>query len=122
MTKLAYVATPYSHESKFVKYLRGVLAEAIGAKLISQGFHIFGPIAESSQYTKHADNIGGSWDFWEAHDKMMLEKCDVLFVVKLKGWDKSVGVQAEIEHAKKLGIPVKYFSLRKLLPELKEVL
>lgn len=119
--KLYYLATPYSHPNKGVKTCRGVIAELIGSKLVEMGYHIFGPIAESSQYTKYTD-IGGNWEFWSTHDRLMLERCDGLIVCTLKGWEESIGVTAEIAHATELNIPVYYVDVYKIEPELRLVL
>ena len=41
-----------------------------------------------------------------AFDKAFIERFDGIIVLQLDGWEKSVGVGAEIEYAKKLGLPV----------------
>jgi hypothetical protein len=40
----------------------------------------------------------------------MLARCDELMVVTLDGWDKSVGVAAEVAEAERLGKLVCYFA------------
>ena len=118
--KLIYLACPYSHQHKNVRHLRHFLVTLVGDKLIQKGHHIFSPITESHMYQLHGD-CGGSWDFWASHDKLMLRKCDELWVLMLEGWDKSVGVKAEIEYAKTKQMKIKYLNLYDIVPELLEV-
>lgn len=120
--KLIYLASPYSHKSKGVMSIRHLLITLIGDKLIGQGTHVFGPITESHQYVAQGGNAGTAWTFWAEHDKLMITKCDELWVIKLKGWEASTGVTAEIEYAKELGIPIWYFDPLDLLPELQEAI
>lgn len=47
-----------------------------------------------------------SWEFWSQADREYLARCDVLAVLTLAGWRESVGVQAEIQLAHVLGLPV----------------
>jgi len=111
-SKLYYLASPYTHEDDNVRKERYETISKVGACLVSQGYHIFGPITESATYQKYGNEIGidleGGWDYWEQHDKLMLSKCDGLIVVMLEGWNKSTGVLAEIEFAKKFMLPVFY--------------
>ena len=48
------------------------------------------------------------FDFWHKYDEWFISRCDKVVVVKMWGWEQSKGVQAEIEIAHKLGIPVEY--------------
>jgi hypothetical protein len=50
------------------------------------------------------------WSYWEAFDRGHIERCDSLVVLTLEGWQKSVGVAAEIEIARELGRPVWYLA------------
>ena len=45
---------------------------------------------------------GGDWEFWKRVDTDFLERCDQLVVLCLPGWDKSVGVEAEVSIARGL--------------------
>jgi len=49
-------------------------------------------------------------DYWYEYDLAWLEKCDCLLRVK----GESFGADAEVEYAKKKGIPV-YYSVRELI-------
>lgn len=119
--KLSYLASPFSHKDKWVMKLRWAIITAIGAKLISQKHHIFGPITESHSYAEFGVGESG-WQFWGEHDRLMISKCDEVLVVKMKGWEDSVGVNAEIQYAIDKGIPLKFIEVTDVLPEIKEVI
>lgn len=112
------MACPYSHPKKHVRLKRWHEITLIGALLIEQGYHVFGPITESHCYSEIADGIGKGWDFWKEHDELMLSKCDELWVVTMEGWDKSIGVKGEIEYATKRGIPITYVSPESIIGEM----
>lgn len=107
MSKLIYLASPFSHKDKGIQKLRWALVSYVGAQLVNEGHHIFGPITESYTYTQFGVD-GSEWEFWEAHDKLMLKKCDELWIVMIKGWETSVGVGAEMDYANANNMPIKY--------------
>lgn len=120
--KLYYLASPYSHKSEIVRAMRKFLVDAVGSQLVAQGIHVFGPITESACYTKMEPTLDGAWDFWKAHDLLMLDRCDAMLVLTLKGWAQSVGVSAEIKYAKERGLDVLFLDVDEMLPHLKEAI
>lgn len=68
---------------------------------------VFSPICHSHTIALVGD-LPGSFDYWREYNRWFLERCDEVWVVMLPGWDKSVGVNAEIKMATLLGKPVKY--------------
>lgn len=121
MSKLIYLASPFSHKSKWVMKLRWAIITSLAAKLIGEGVHLFGPITESHSYVEFGLQENG-WEFWKAHDCLMLEKCDEVWVAKMKGWEESIGVTEEIKYAIQKGKPIKYLDLKEHLPEIDEVI
>ena len=115
MVKLIYLAVPYTAKEPWLRELRERLVTAVAAKLTKNGVHVFSPITESFQYSRMEDLPGG-WDYWEEKDTMIVNKCDEIWVLKLKGWKESPGVTDEIKIAKAAGIPVKYLEPRDHLP------
>lgn len=104
---MIYLATPYFHEDSTIRHFRFLTASRIAGRLIASGQHVFCPIA-------HSHSIAAEWelpkgfDYWREYDMWFLSRCDKVLVVKMHGWEQSKGVQAEIEMATKLGIPVEY--------------
>jgi nucleoside 2-deoxyribosyltransferase len=105
--KLIYLAGPYTHRLKSVRNAREQSLTKFAAEMVRNGEHVWSPITESHQYSKVL-GLETNWEFWKEHDLLMLSKCDELVVLMLEGWERSVGVGAEIEEAKRLNIPIRY--------------
>lgn len=69
------------------------------------GVLVFSPILHSVPMVECA-GAGTTWNDWAAYDTAFIRRCSRVFVLMLDGWDKSVGVKAEMELCAKLGIPV----------------
>lgn len=104
---LSYIATPYSHPDRAVVVSRFDAVNKVAAILMNSGFFIFSPISHSHPIAE-AGELPTSWDYWEKSDRLMLSKCSEMIVLKIDGWDISRGVNAEIEIAKELGIPIRF--------------
>ena len=105
---VVYIASPFSHDSFFVRVWRFICVCVFAAKRMRAGEVVFSPIAHSFSI-----ELFGMWrrqgfDFWMAQDLPILERSSKLVVLMLKGWDKSKGVAREIAKAISLGIPVEY--------------
>jgi hypothetical protein len=98
---IIYLASPYTHPDPKVEERRFRQICFIAGDLILRGYHIFCPIAMAHPI-RIAVGLESKFDFWEEFDKKMLEACSELWVATLPGWDKSVGVRAEMEYMKKL--------------------
>jgi len=105
---LVYLASPYSHPDPAIRQARYQAACRAAAWLIGQGHLVFSPIAHSHGIAQQG--LPGDWEFWQRHDRRMLEACDRLVVLTLPGWRESRGVQAEVAIARKLGKPVGYLA------------
>lgn len=105
--EIVYLATPYTHANPRVLTRRFNLVNKAAANLINSGHFVFSPIS-MNHGIKLAADLPCLWSFWEAYDSAFLRRCSKMFVLKLPGWEKSVGVSAEIAIAKKLKIPIEY--------------
>ena len=56
-------------------------------------------------------NLPTDWGFWKNYDIAFLDRCGDLIVLMIDGWDRSIGVAAEIEHAKQMGYNTVYLTL-----------
>lgn len=56
-------------------------------------------------------NVAPKWEEWGARCRVLLERSDEVWVLKFPGYDASVGVRGEIEHAQKHGIPVSFIDV-----------
>lgn len=104
---LIYLASPYSHPDPEIRRQRFETVCFAAANLMREGHHIFSPIAHTHPIALHGELPKG-WEFWQEYDRKIIAVCGELWVLRMDGWDKSVGVQAEIKIAEELGIPVKY--------------
>jgi hypothetical protein len=104
---LVYLAVPYSHPDPSVRQWRFERVNLAAAKLMRQGLNIFSPISHTHPISEAGDLPKG-WEFWEAFDRAYLTCCNKLIVLKLAGWQESVGVTSEIDIARELGIPVEF--------------
>ena len=94
-----YLVTPYSHEDpKVMKERYDASIEAQG-KLMQAGLNVFNPLANSVPAFNAGYDIG---DAIYEMDLEILRKCDALIVLKLDGWEKSKGVELEINEAIRL--------------------
>lgn len=71
------------------------------------GHYVFSPIAHSHPLALCSD-LPTHWEYWREYDEAMLGACNELWVLMLDGWKDSVGIQAEIAAAERLGLPVHY--------------
>lgn len=106
--KLVYLATPYTHEDKAVEALRFRQVTEVSGLLVRNGVANVSPITQSHEQHIYVPNLPTTWDYWKSVDEIILSRCDEIYVLCIEGWDKSVGVTAEIEIAKSLKMPVKY--------------
>jgi hypothetical protein len=106
---LSYLAAPYTHKEHSVMVERFLRINKVAAQLMARGEYIYSPIshthplAEAAQLPRH-------WEFWKGYDRCMLSRSQRLYVLIIDGWMESTGVQAEIEIAKELKIPIIYIN------------
>lgn len=104
--KVIYLASPYSHPDPLVREQRFKAVCEYAANLMKDGEMVYSPIAHSHPIAQFG--LPKEWEFWEQYDRFFISKCDELFVLMIDGWDKSKGVDAEIEIANELCVPVTY--------------
>jgi hypothetical protein len=108
MSKLIYLASPYSHPEDSVRHENYLIVTKIAADLVSRGYVAISPITYGHMLLEHA-KMPTDWEFWENFCITLLKKCEKIIVCNnMVGWDKSRGVSAEIEFAKNNGIEIEY--------------
>lgn len=100
-----YLATPYTHKSRFIRWLRFRKANKAAGQLMEQGFFVYSPISHTHPICV-ANKLPFDFSFWSAYDRSFIDWCDVLVVNAVKGWKESKGVTAEIEYANAKGKPL----------------
>ena len=105
-SEIEYLGIPYSDEDILVVKYRFVVVNKIAAALIREGRIIFSPISHCHPLTVYG--LPGSWEYWQKYSYEFLKNAKRLIIIKLDGWEKSVGVQGEIRIANSLGLPIEY--------------
>ena len=105
---MIYVAAPYSDTYRSVVEERFNTTEKIVASMISAGLPVISPVIHCHEMARNY-NFPIEFEFWKTYCLDILRASDILYVLMLDGWRESLGVQAEIEFAKKNGIVVMYF-------------
>ena len=107
MKGFIYLAGPYSHVLQTKREQRFLLLTIKAAELMLEGITVYSPITHGHTIADCHD-LPTDFEWWSSHCLGMLEQASKMIVLKLADWDISVGVAAEIEFAKSLGIPIEY--------------
>jgi hypothetical protein len=103
---LLYLCSPYTSPDPAIRQARFEAACLATAELMHSGRHVYSPIVASHPLCKHGLPV--DWQFWREFDLRLLAMCDEVVVLKLDGWQRSIGIHAEIAAAKALGKPVSF--------------
>lgn len=102
-----YLACPYTDPNPEIRAERNDRVTAFCAELLNAGHIVFSPIT----YTHHmaqAHTMPTTWEFWHTLDVSFIAWAEELWVLTLPGWERSTGVAAEIEEARRLDKAVRY--------------
>lgn len=102
--EIIYLACPFRHDDPKIMKIRCASAHYVAAQLSSKGCYVFSPLTHNEVLVQLHPEI--SKHHWIDFDLAFLKLCHRLMILKLEGWDKSWGIQKEIEFAKKHGIVV----------------
>lgn len=105
---MIYVAAPYTHPDPAVVKQRMLDFAATMAELIRQGEHPVSPLMNHFLVDYVETDFPLSWDYWREYSYALLSVSKALYVIKMDGWEQSTGVQAEIEMATGLCLPIVY--------------
>jgi Domain of unknown function (DUF1937) len=106
---MIYLITPYSDpDPKIVEFRYGIACRIAG-RLMAEGEIVFSMIAHTHPIASVC-SLPKDWAYWERFCTEFITTAEKVVVVMLPGWESSVGVQAEIKIAEKLGKPITYLS------------
>lgn len=106
---MIYLASPYSHPDALTRKTRFLIAEQVTAILFNQGIFVFSPIVHCHELAAR-HTLPTSFEFWRGYNFDMLRRADLLSIIAIPGWEESIGVQAEIEMAKLIGLPITHIN------------
>ena len=104
---MIYLASPYSSPDPAVMQDRYERALAVAAMLTNKGQVVYSPIVHYHPMACVHD-LPRDFSFWAKINFWMISRADSLYVLKLGGWQESVGVAAEIDYARKMRKQVVY--------------
>jgi hypothetical protein len=103
---MIYLASPYTHSDPSVREARFDAACLATVALVRAGHVVFSPIVHGHPLVRF--DLPIEWDYWERFDCEHLRRCDEMVVLMLEGWRESRGVQAEIDLAIEMDLPIRY--------------
>ncbi len=104
---MIYLAVPYSKMPWYLRELYFNLSCEITAQVVNKGLMIFAPIVYTHPMAVNC-KLPGDWAYWKAFDEHFLAFCDTIYVLRVPGWEDSIGVQAEIDYMTQRGKEVRY--------------
>lgn len=105
---LLYLATSYSNADPAKRGAHANLASECAAWLMRKGWSVVSPLSMGHAILQADRKLGdqaAGFEAWREPCLRMLESADALVVLLLDGVRESVGLAAEIDHARKLGLP-----------------
>lgn len=102
-----YLASPYSDPDPLVREQRYLAAATALHTLLDNRIWTYSPIV-------HCHELAKLWgmptdaEFWKEYDAAMIAGSNGIFVLRLEGWAKSVGVTGEIKLASELNKSITY--------------
>jgi hypothetical protein len=104
---LVYLSAPYSSIQDKCTLMNAIM-KASGEYMVQHpGEFVVTPLANHFSL-EHVPDLGTDWEFWKDYSTALMEKCGKVIVLTIPGWGRSTGVDAEINLATDLGIPVDF--------------
>ncbi len=109
---MIYVASPYtSHATgalnrSLEEDARAYAAARYVALLLSNQLCAWSPIAHGHAIKLASPDIPGDYEFWKAMAREQLTRSDLVHILMLPGWAKSIGVTDEINFCSEINKPV----------------
>ena len=93
---MIYLASPYSAGEPGLSLHRFQMTQYYTAKYMKLGNPIFSPIVHCHDLaTKFG--MPTTAQYWKTYNEAFLQKADQMWILALDGWDKSFGVQMEVD-------------------------
>lgn len=105
---LEYIAAPFTSDNEETQRARLRAATQYAARPTADSSNLFSPLTHSEALQSMAQPLPASR--WYSLDLAVLSGCSRMRVLRLHGWDDSLGVTMEVEYAKMLGMIVSYES------------
>lgn len=104
----SYVASPYSHEDKWMEHQRYLaVMKFVATRTKENNELLFSPILHWHPCARHHE-LPTDALYWQKFNHAMQGRAAKTIVLMLDGWEQSKGVQYEITFAKTLEQPIEY--------------
>lgn len=103
---MIYVAGPYYHADAAVIERRMELVYTLLAQLTARGNNVVTPMLMHAVVLRY--DLPNNYEYWGKLSEDLLSRCDEMVVLKTEGWDKSMGLMAEIKLCEAKGIPYRF--------------
>jgi hypothetical protein len=87
-----------------------VLAHIAALHLLYPQHTFIAPMVQDYQLLPYMPQTQATWEDWGKHCRTLIERCDEVWVIQCEGWDTSVGVKGEVEHARLHDKPIAHLS------------
>lgn len=118
LLEIIYLASPYSHKSKMMMKARRTAVDKIGAELQVKYHNKYAfilPITTSATLKDYQPKLmDEDFNYWEKTDLTFISVCREIWVAMIEGWEKSIGVAAEVKFAEDNNIKVRYLDPKTL--------
>lgn len=111
-----YLASPYTHKDAGVRAARAKHTMDYCAKAIRAGYSVISPIVHCHEMVVQHD-MPKDYKFWQEYSASILSASSEVWVLMLDSWMRSYSIQAELRHAKTLGLPVFFCKPEDAIPE-----
>lgn len=102
---LAYLATPYTNYPDGIE-IAFREASRLCAELLKADVAAYSPIAHCHPLAIHGDMDALDRDFWLGYQRKMMARCDALIVATMASWERSIGIQYEVQFFTSAGRPI----------------
>lgn len=109
-----YLGQPYTHAKAAIREQRYFNAARYTASQLRIGQHIYSPIVHCHQLAIDFE-LPKNFEFWRDYNFSMLRMAKSMHILQMPGWEESLGLNAEIELAETLSIPIEYITEERLI-------
>jgi len=102
---MIYIASPYTHPDPEVRKKRYLQVHHYTRTCMDMGEVVFSPIVYGHEFTG-GNEAAISHHYWQRFNEHILINATQMRILKLKGWEESAGIKAELDFAQRNNIPV----------------
>ncbi len=103
-----YIASPYTHEDPAIRTQRFQEVMKFTATLMKVQIPVYSPIVHCHELAL-THELPHTFDYWQKMNHAMLDASKATIILTIPGWEKSKGVEDEIDYSKELKHPL-YFA------------